>query len=465
MKKSSCYLIIGILFCVHQLQAQTSENPWRLRLAVNVIDIYPTAPDANAPFADTQGGFMEGFFQVGDHWNFGFPAIELSRYLAGGFSIGVMGSANTLKKVAGTSGLAFPYNALEGFLKFSPSRRTIRPYVLLGYGLSSFDTSSNKTADAFLLSKNASKTYFGGVGFDLKMGSKLFFSIASTYKNPTENYGIKHFQHQIGLSYDFGVQDRDGDGVSDKKDQCPDQAGLKEFGGCPDQDGDGIIDGKDSCPELPGSAALQGCPDTDNDGVADQDDLCPDVAGPIVFDGCPDTDDDTVHDALDPCPEEKGPVENKGCPWPDSDGDGVPDMSDLCPDEKGLIEANGCPVLADAIIQTINEFGSMINFMAESDQILGSKTYNTLEKITALLVANPSGTILIEGYASEDGSTAYNQKLSLQRAAAVKRYLVAKGIDPKRLEIVGLGETGPIEDNKTPGGRAKNRRVQFKSKH
>ena len=43
-----------------------------------------------------------------------------------------------------------------------------------------------------------------------------------------------------GLSYDFGVGDRDKDGVNDKKDKCPDVPGLKEFEGCPDTDEDGI---------------------------------------------------------------------------------------------------------------------------------------------------------------------------------------------------------------------------------
>jgi len=78
-----------------------------------------------------------------------------------------------------------------------------------------------------------------------------------------------------------------------------------------DKDGDGILDDVDACPEQP----------EDKDLFEDEDG-CPD----------PDNDQDTVLDPLDKCPNTKGPVENEGCPYGDKDGDGIPDNVDACPD-------------------------------------------------------------------------------------------------------------------------------------
>ena len=78
------------------------------------------------------------------------------------------------------------------------------------------------------------------------------------------------------------MKDSDGDGVSDKKDKCPNTpTGVKvDPNGCPlDGDGDGVADYQDKCPAEKGLAALQGCPDRDSDGIADADDKCPDQAG------------------------------------------------------------------------------------------------------------------------------------------------------------------------------------------
>jgi len=63
------------------------------------------------------------------------------------------------------------------------------------------------------------------------------------------------------------------------------------------------------------------------------------------------------------------------------------------------------------------------------------------------------------GHTDSVGTNAYNEKLSLRRAEAVKAYMVSKGLDPARLYTEGKGETQPVADNATAEGRAKNRRV------
>jgi OmpA-OmpF porin, OOP family len=146
--------------------------------------------------------------------------------------------------------------------------------------------------------------------------------------------------------------DRDGDGIPDLDDACPDLPGKPEFKGCPDADGDGIVDSEDACPNEAGPRETQGCPiakDSDGDGIPDDIDRCPldpeDLDGFQDEDGCPDADNDGdgIVDRLDACPNDAGPIENRGCPIVDRDGDGVLDPEDRCPDVKGPKALAGCP--------------------------------------------------------------------------------------------------------------------------
>lgn len=81
------------------------------------------------------------------------------------------------------------------------------------------------------------------------------------------------------------------------------------------------------------------------------------------------------------------------------------------------------------------------------------------------LVAKTSGVnlevIIAVGHTDSDGSDAYNQKLSVSRAEAVKAYLVSKGVERNRVYTEGKGEKQPVADNKTKEGKAKNRRVEI----
>jgi OOP family OmpA-OmpF porin len=84
-----------------------------------------------------------------------------------------------------------------------------------------------------------------------------------------------------------------------------------------------------------------------------------------------------------------------------------------------------------------------------------------LDDLVGKLKAINLEVIIAIGHTDSVGSDAYNQKLSLRRAEAVKAYMVSKGIEPNRIYTEGKGEKQPIADNKTKAGRAKNRRVEI----
>jgi OmpA-OmpF porin, OOP family len=71
--------------------------------------------------------------------------------------------------------------------------------------------------------------------------------------------------------------------------------------------------------------------------------------------------------------------------------------------------------------------------------------------------------IVAVGHTDSVGTDAYNQKLSIRRAEAVKKHLISQGIEAKRIYVEGKGESQPVADNKTNEGRAKNRRVQIEA--
>ena len=85
----------------------------------------------------------------------------------------------------------------------------------------------------------------------------------------------------------------------------------------------------------------------------------------------------------------------------------------------------------------------------------------TLDATAKILKRKKKMRLRIEVHSDSRGSSAYNRRLSQERANAIARYLAGKGVKAKRLAPKGFGEDAPISDNRTAAGRAKNRRIEL----
>ncbi|MCC6370989.1 MAG: OmpA family protein [Bacteroidia bacterium] len=371
------------------------------------------------------------------------------------------------------------------------------PYIFAGVGVRNLNAPSSS---GFTVNPGTDFLIPAGFGLDYRItpaiSLRYFSTFGYTFGDKRDNLATggndMQLQHQIGITFGFGKKhDADKDGVSDKKDKCPDTplealvdkdgcivdkdkdgiadnqdtcpevAGITAFKGCPDSDNDGIKDSEDNCPNVAGKAEFKGCPDSDNDGIEDSKDKCPTVAGLAQFTGCPDTDGDGIVDSEDTCPTVKGTVEMGGCP--DSDGDGISDNKDKCPTVAGLKERNGCPEvkISAKTKEVFQKAMAGIQFETGKD-VIKKTSYPILDNVVSVLKENKDWNVEVQGHTDNVGNYDANKSLSEKRAVAVKNYLITKGINPAMLKSSGYGSDMPIEDNKTAAGRAKNRRVEFK---
>lgn len=246
--------------------------------------------------------------------------------------------------------------------------------------------------------------------------------------------------------------DRDGDGILDPDDQCPDDPedydGYEDEDGCPDDqdsDGDGLPDSLDACPVEPedrdGYHDDDGCPEPDNDldGIADSGDRCPNE--PEDMDGFQDAD---------------------GCPDLDNDGDTIQDATDNCPNEPGPPDEQGCPRVYQDVEVTSTGIVIHQRIYFEYDRaVIRSRSFPILNTVAQVMRDFPDITVEIQGHTDSRGSDEYNLRLSGERAEAVRQYLIQQGIPANRMTARGYGETRPIDNNRTAAGRAANRRVEF----
>jgi large repetitive protein len=247
-----------------------------------------------------------------------------------------------------------------------------------------------------------------------------------------------------------GRSDRDGDGIPNAVDACPDdpedQDGFEDEDGCPerDNDRDGIPDALDACPNEPedrdGFEDEDGCPEHDNDG-----DGIPDVT-----DRCPDAAEDR-----------DGFEDEDGCPDEDNDGDGFPDARDRCPNDpetvNGFEDDDGCPDVRSTTgpeerADRIDLKGAPVTF-ARGTATLAAPGKQLLNQVAAIIKARQL-TIRIEVHVPL-GTRAANaaqiaaqrrrdKATAQQRAKAIQDYLVSQGVAAQQLQAVGIGSDRPL---------------------
>ncbi len=474
MKKISIVLVALVCFAIG-MSAQSPSKKWGLSLYGGIHQY--------------NGDIGNDFFRFDDFYYLGgltaARAIDDNISIELDFNMGSIGSKDS-QNVEFFNTL-LQARVLGKYTFFDYDTYKFRPFVFLGVGYMAYDVISEKsTTNTFQIPVGI------GVNYKINETIGLVFRETFVYSFDDEIDGIKdggnemYLQHTLGLTFNIGEpKDTDGDGVCDRKDECPEVAGLMEFMGCPDSDGDGIEDRKDECPNEAGLLVFNGCPDSDGDSIEDRLDECPNKAGLAEFNGCPDTDGDGIQDSKDACPNEPGPVEYNGCPdrdgdgindnedacpdvkglakfkgCPDTDGDGIEDSKDLCPKVPGVAANKGCPEVKREVRKILEKALHGINFRS-GKSIIYRSSYPILDNVADVMKMNPAYKLKIQGHTDSYGNDAKNMQLSKDRAQAVKDYLVRKGVASNRLTPAGFGETKPIASNKTSAGRAKNRRVEL----
>jgi outer membrane protein OmpA-like peptidoglycan-associated protein len=262
-----------------------------------------------------------------------------------------------------------------------------------------------------------------------------------------------------------GKSDKDGDGIPNSVDACPDERedadDFEDEDGCEerDNDRDGLADGADGCANEPedkdGFEDADGCPERDNDG-----DGIPDVT-----DRCADQDEDK--DGFD---------DEDGCPDEDNDGDGVPDAKDRCPNDaetaNGFDDEDGCPDVRSTTgpeerADRIDLKGAQVGF-ARGAPALTAAGRQLLAQVAAIIKARRL-TVRVEvhvplGTRSANAAQIAAQKrrdktIAQQRAKAILDYLISQGVAVQQIQAVGLGSERPL--GTAPPADPANERVDF----
>jgi outer membrane protein OmpA-like peptidoglycan-associated protein len=183
-----------------------------------------------------------------------------------------------------------------------------------------------------------------------------------------------------------------------------------------------------------------------------------------------DSDGDGLLDHVDLCAHEAEDFDqledDDGCPEDDADRDRIVDVDDRCklqPETRnGVADDDGCPD-NDLITFTDGGFETLqpIHFEFNS-AVIQEQSYPVVRAVAeALRVHAQIERMEVGGHTDSRGSAAYNLKLSRDRAAAVRDFLVDEGIDAGRLAAEGYGETRPLDDRRTDAAYTRNRRVEF----
>jgi outer membrane protein OmpA-like peptidoglycan-associated protein len=373
---------------------------------------------------------------------------------------------------------------------------TVIPYAFAGIGALYYDVAKiPPNANPGTAPRSWTGVVPAGVGVQYKLTDMVSLDLRGAYNmalndhvNPIKKDGNdSYLTIALGLRVGRGTGplDPDHDGLSNKEE--------KKLGTNPklaDTDSDGLSDGDEVLKYKTDPLKL----DTDSDGLSDGDELLKYKTDPLKSD----TDGDGLSDGDEVLKYKTDPLKT------DTDGDGLSDSQEVqqyktdalkidtdgdeLTDGDEVLKYKTDPLKMDTDGGTVNdgvevkrgtnpldpaddvpkipmEIGKAlilegIVFKTNSAEIM-PESEKVLNEVVDGLKGNPDVSIEIQGHTDNTGSKAHNMKLSQARADAVKKWLVTKGIDEKRMTTKGFGPDKPVAPNDTPENKQKNRRIEF----
>lgn len=272
MKNLSIFFTLLFLMVSVESYSQNTLRKWYISGGVHAVN-HPAVR-----------GFGDGLTN-GDYWSFVPPLSQISvaRTLNRSFSLDFQASIGEIdntrlmidNEFMALVGLGLRYRFANGYilketswfdpyLRFGANYHRM-PYRGLHFDPVVYDGDGNPISgvidvkdDALETGAVAGNDHFalsGGIGMNFWIKPKIGLNLELQYVAvpAIKSDYIDFFQAKAGIAFRFGKSDRDGDGIYDEDDECPDVPGLEKFKGCPDTDGDGIEDRMDECP-------LEACP-------------------------------------------------------------------------------------------------------------------------------------------------------------------------------------------------------------
>lgn len=415
MRKISILLTFMLLFLSVDSIAQNTLRKWYISGGMHAVN-HPSVR-----------GLGEGLFD-GDNWSMVPPLSQISvaRTLNRSFAVDLQASVGEIdnkrlmidNEYMVLIGLGLRYRFANGYilketswfdpyLRFGANYHRM-PYRGLEFNPAQYDANGNLISgvidvwdDALengAVALNDHFAFSGGLGINFWIKPKFGLNLELQYVGVPDiksDY-IDFWQAKAGLAFRFGRSDRDGDGIYDEEDECPDTPGLEKFNGCPDSDGDGIEDRKDECPLEP----------------------------------CPTGESTDEYDCVNGCKVMKEKPE-------------VPEVPEIVVPE---VPEKPKEIALEDVLFNFDKFDLTDSGKARVKEV-------------AEIIKGNDFNYFVDGFTDSKGSDEYNMKLSRKRAQTVKDALVKEGVDAKRLEVRAFGEQYPKCTNDTPEGRQCNRRV------
>lgn len=275
-------------------------------------------------------------------------------------------------------------------------------------------------------------------GDGLRDGEEVRVRKTDPQKPDTDGDGLKDGEEVTQFRTSPRVSDTDGDGLTDGDEHLKYLTDKLNR----DSDGDGITDGDEVHRDINPLTR-----DSDGDGLSDGDEVVIHRTSPKLAD----TDGDELGDYKEINDTKTNALST------DTDEDGVKDAEDDCPQVPGDVTRQGCPETLPRG-QSLDVAG--IEFELNKAVLLDN-SIPTLLKADTILRAYPNIRISIEGHTDNNGDADFLKRLSLDRAKAVRSWLIDRGISASRLEVRGWGIDRPATTNATEEGRARNRRMEF----